>query len=78
MGGHKRDGHYEAKSTKNSERIVGRKTGLVTQRLGGSDLLDRRPQLTHSPEACSYYKEIKDIAGGDVSSALPPHQIRSI
>ena len=73
MGGQKRDGH-EAKTTKASERIKGSKTGQGTQRLGGSDLLDRRPKLTHSPDnACSCVKEIKDIAWGAVSSALPPH-----
>ena len=74
MGGQKRDGHHEAKRTKDSERIEGSKTGQGTQRLGGSDLLDWRPKLTHSPDdACSCIKEIKDIAGGAVSSALPPH-----
>ena len=74
MGGQKRDGHHEAKRPKDSERIEGVKTGQGTQRLGGSDLLDRRPELTHLPyDACSCVKEIKDIAGGAVSSALPPH-----
>ena len=74
MGGQKRDRHHEAKRTKDSEGIEGSKTGQGTQRLGGSDLLDRRPKLTHSPDdACSCVREIKDIAGGAVSSALPPH-----
>ena len=50
------------------ERIVGRKTGLGTQRLGGIDLLDRSLKLTHSPDnACSCVKAIEDIAGGAVS-----------
>ena len=74
MGGQKRDGHHEAKTTKASKRIKGSKTGQGTQRLGGSDLLDRRPKLTHSPDdACSCVKKIKDIAGGAVSLSLPPH-----
>ena len=61
-GGQKRDGHHEAKTTKASERIEGSKTGQGTQRLGGSDLLNRRPKLTHSPDdACSCVKEIKDL-----------------
>ena len=73
-GGQKRDGH-KAKTTKANERIKGSKTGQGTQRLGGSDLLDWRPKLIHSPDdACSCVKEIKDIAGGAVSSSLPPHQ----
>ena len=68
MGGQKRDGHHKSKTTKASERIEGSKTGQGTQRLGGSDLLDRRPKLTHSPDdACSCVKAIKDIAGGTVS-----------
>ena len=67
-------GRGNAKTTKASERIEGSKTGQGTQRLGGSDLLDRRPKLTHLPDdACSCDKEIKDIAGGAVSSALPTH-----
>ena len=65
MGGQKRDGHHEAKTTKASEGIEGSKPGQGTQRLGGSELLDRSPKLTHSPDdACSCDKEIKDIAGG--------------
>ena len=68
MGGHKRDEHHEAKRTKYSERIEGSKTGQGTQRLGGSDLLDRRPKLTRLPDdACSRVKAIKDIAGVTVS-----------
>ena len=74
MGGQKRDGHHEAKTTTASEGIEGSKTRQGTQSLGGSELLDRRPKLAHSPDdACSCDKEIKDIAGGAVSSALPPH-----
>ena len=65
MGGQKRDGHHEANTTKDSERIEGSKTGQGTQSLGGSELLDRRPKLTHLPDdACSCDKESKDIAGG--------------
>ena len=68
VGGQKRDGHHETERTKNNERIVGRKSGLGTQRLGWSDLLDWRPNLTHSPDdACSSVKAIKDIARGAVS-----------
>ena len=67
-GGQKRDGHHKAKTTKASERIEGSKTGQVTQSLGGSDLLDRRPKLTNLPDdAWRCVKAIKDIAGGAVS-----------
>ena len=67
-GGAESGGHHETQEDQYNERIVGRKSGLGTQRLGGSDLLDRRPKLTHSPDdAYSCVKAIKDIAGGAVS-----------
>ena len=67
MGGQKRDGHQKTKRTKTTKGSQGVKCGLGTQRLGGSDLLDRRPKLSYSPDdACSCVKAIKDIAGGTV------------